>query len=153
MNNQRSTQDLVRDLARLTAMDRSELLKSWRDCYAHEAPPYLSQSFLMRAVAYRMQEKALGGLKASTSRYLEKVCIINTGTRRTALSHSTAKPGKRLIREWHGVTHEVTVVEGGVLYREKRYKSLSEVAGAITGAKWSGPLFFGLKMDRKAKAL
>ena len=58
---------------------------------------------------------------------------------------TSVKPGTRLLREWHGVTYEVTVTEDGVLFKGKKYQSLSEVARIITGTKWSGPLFFGLR--------
>jgi hypothetical protein len=64
----------------------------------------------------------------------------------------SAKPGTVLVREWGGVAHQVKVLEGGVLFRSKRYKSLSEVARLITGARWSGPLFFGLKAAAKVQS-
>jgi hypothetical protein len=62
----------------------------------------------------------------------------------------TLRPGTILLREWQGVTHRVTVVEGGAIYRGEKYRSLSEVARLITGARWSGPRFFGLKADGQA---
>jgi len=94
---------------------------------------------MIRAVAYKMQERALGGLSAATRRRLsgQEPAPVR---RRRALS-----PGTVLIREWHGVGHQVTIIEKGVLYRGKRYRSMSEVARLITGARWSGPRFFGVK--------
>ena len=85
-----------------------------------------------------MQERALGGLSAATRRLL-----CEEGGK--AARRRVIRPGTVLIREWHGVAHQVTVGEGGVLYRGERYHSLSEVARLITGTRWSGLRFFGLK--------
>jgi hypothetical protein len=93
---------------------------------------------MIRAVAYKMQERELGGLSAMTRRLLSVEDA-------RAPRHRVIRTGTVLIREWHGVAHQVTVGEGGVLYRGARYRSLSEVARLITGARWSGPRFFGLK--------
>jgi hypothetical protein len=95
---------------------------------------------MTRAVAYKMQERVYGGLSTSTRR-----ALADKGPSATTLPPHEARPGTVLLREWHGVTHQVTVVEGGVLYRGKRHRSLSEVARLITGSRWSGPTFFGLK--------
>jgi hypothetical protein len=101
---------------------------------------------LTRAVAYRIQERALGGLSTSTRRLLERVADY-VGARRPAKVASTRElhEGAILLREWGGAQHHVTVLESGVLFRGKEYRSLSEVARVITGSRWSGPLFFGLK--------
>jgi hypothetical protein len=88
-----------------------------------------------------MQEKTLGGLKPTTRRFL-KQCLTD---RQPSMSANNLRIGTRLLREWHGTTYEVTVLEKEVLFNGKRYGSLSEVARIITGAKWSGPAFFGLK--------
>ena len=93
---------------------------------------------MTRAVAYKIQERVYGGLSASTRRALADKSPTAT------VSPPEARPGTVLLREWHGITHQVTVVEGGVLYRGKRHRSLSEVARVITGSRWSGPTFFGL---------
>jgi len=86
-----------------------------------------------------MQERALGGLSAGTRRLL---CGPEP---RPVRRRRTLRPGTVLVREWHGVGHQVSVLEEGVLYRGERYRSLSEVAHLITGTRWSGPRFFGLK--------
>src|SRR5207245_3554002 len=88
--------------------------------------------------AYKLQERALGGLSAATRRLLSGQGPAPV-RRRRALS-----PGTVLIREWHSVGHQVTIIEKGVLYRGERYRSMSEVARLITGARWSGPRFFGV---------
>ena len=128
-------------LASLPDLDRTALL----ELYGNEALVNISHSLLMRAGAYRLQEQALGGLKPTTRRFLEQAAEDASAGRQISAPSLTIKSGTRLLREWHGVTHEVMVADDGVLYRDKRYRSLSEVARVITGVKWSGPLFFGLK--------
>jgi len=102
----------------------------------------------VRALAYRIQENALDGLKPSTCRLLPKVAAAASAHRpRRVARQPTFKPGTVLLREWHGTQHQVIVREDGIVFRGKPYKSLSEVAYRITGTKWSGPRFFGLKSN------
>jgi Protein of unknown function (DUF2924) len=100
---------------------------------------------MVRAIAYRLQERRFGGLKPSTQRLLDRACEDPQGADAKIVRKARASAGTVLIREWGGVSHRVTVLHHGVVYRGRRYRSLSEVAGVITGARWSGPLFFGLK--------
>lgn len=97
-----------------------------------------------------MQENALGALKPSVCRQLMQAAN-NTATSRPLPGHVSLRPkaGTVLVRDWGGVTHQAKVLEDGILFRSKRYKSLSEVARVITGSRWSGPLFFGLKIRAK----
>lgn len=132
------------ELQRLKDLNREELLKRWRTLYEQEAPASLSKQLLIHAIAYRMQEKALGGLKPTTQRFL-KQCL---SERQPSFSANNLKIGTRLLREWHGNTYEVTILEKEVLFNGKRYRSLTEVARLITGVNWSGPSFFGLKKKR-----
>jgi DUF2924 family protein len=134
------------ELAGLPALGPERLRERWRTLYRSEPPPRISEDLLRRAVAYRLQERVLGGLKPSTRRLLERVAE-DAQPRRSASAAPARKvgPGAVLIREWRGTSHQVTVLEEGVLFRGKRYRSLSEVARKITGTRWSGPLFFGLK--------
>ena len=94
----------------------------------------------MRAVAYRLQERAYGGLQPRISRSLAAM------EEKTSVPPASPKlrPGTVLLREWHGEKHQVTVMEDGVLFQGRRFGSLSEVARVITGSRWSGPRFFGL---------
>lgn len=139
-------------LAGLPGMSREELLEQWRALCGTEPPFKISRQFLMQAIAYRIQEKTLGGLKPSTRRFLAKAAEeIRTNQKVTAPAPAV-KSGTRLIREWHGKVHEVMVIEGGVIFHGRQYRSLSEVARLITGVKWSGPLFFGLKAADKVAA-
>ena len=99
---------------------------------------------MVRAIAYRLQEQRCGGLKPSTQRLLDRVCEGRTDVGRKRIPDKRVSAGTVLIREWGGVSHRVAVLDRGVVYRGRHYRSLSEVAGVITGARWSGPRFFGL---------
>ncbi len=103
---------------------------------------------LIRAVAYGMQVKRYGGLKPAVRRQLRKAA--DGGSARAAANVKSEKvaPGTRLIREWNGSSHVVEAVDGGFLWNGNHYGSLSAVARAITGARWSGPRFFGLESDQ-----
>jgi Protein of unknown function (DUF2924) len=105
----------------------------------------ISRSFLTRALAYRLQEKAFGGLKPSTQRLLAEFTHDDDGSAFTATRSRIVQPGALLVREWRGINHQVSVLEKGFRFRSQRYRSLSQVAREITGTRWSGPLFFGLK--------
>lgn len=135
---------LANELARLPSLDRPALAASWQTAYGAAPPRNISQPLMLRALAYRMQAQSLGGLKPSTQRYLMKIAEDGHASR-AAIPVTQVKSGTRLLREWHGVSHEVTVLDDGVHYKGQHYRSLSQVARQITGAKWSGPLFFGLK--------
>jgi hypothetical protein len=136
-------------LARLPELALSELRQQWRALYKSEASPHLSRELLVRAVAYRMQEVALGGFRPERQRQLRQFAqqFKETGEikRRARLE---LKSGTRLVREWRGRTYEVLVLEDGFSWQGTRYRSLSAVARKITGTPWSGPLFFGLKQNR-----
>ena len=138
------------ELAGLSALDRKELVEKWRSLYKTGPPVGSQNKFLLYAVAHRMQEKALGGLKPATRRFLEKAAQNNDASKQQLLPTISIKPGTRMLREWHGVTYEVIILESRVLCNGKYYRSLSEVARAITGARWSGPLFFGMKKKEVA---
>ena len=139
-----NARSLASELAGLPALDRIALIKKWQTLYGTEPPGRVRNNFLMHAIAHRMQEQILGGLKPVTRRFLEKATEDNA-PRQQMFPVISMKPGTRLLREWHGVTYEVIIMENGVQCNGKRYRSLSEVARAITGTRWSGPLFFGLK--------
>ena len=145
------TRSLADDLVELGGLELNALKRRWRSLYGTEAPVRVGRRLLRFAVAYRLQEQALGGVKSSTRRLLERASQDGDARRPGAATHqSEARSGTVLIREWHGVSHRVTVLEDGVLLRGTRYRSLSEVARKITGARWSGPRFFGLRARGKA---
>ena len=152
MRRRTNRESLARDdLAGLSNCDRSALIARWQHLYGTAPPSGISQALMIRAIAYCMQERALGGLKPLTRRFLAKVADNACSGRQTAELPQTIKPGTRLLREWHGVTHEVILLEQGAQYQNKKYRSLSEVARTITGTRWSGPLFFGLKTTDKGR--
>jgi len=127
-----------------------ELKQQWRSLYSSEPPHRISRELLTRAVAYRIQEQAFGGLKPSTRRLLERLASdARCGRPLKIAPAAPASAGTVLMRDWQGATHEVRVLDRGVLYKRKRYGSLSEVARLITGSRWSGPLFFGLRSKRQ----
>ena len=140
-------------LALLPSLSIRELKQRWRSLYRSEPPLRVSRELLIRAVACRIQEQALGGLKPSTRRLLERLAgDARVGRPLTLLSCAPpVSAGTLLVRDWEGITHEVQVLDRGVLYKRKRYRSLSEVARLITGSRWSGPLFFGLHSKREGE--
>ena len=100
---------------------------------------------MMRAIAYEMQAKIYGGLKPAVSRQLQRIVTgLVAGEPVTIKAISGLNPGARLIREWNGSTHVVEVVDDGFIWNGERHSSLSAIARSITGARWSGPRFFGL---------
>ena len=120
------------------------LRREWRRLY-HCEPPKISRDLLVRGIAYRRQELEHGGLCKTTRRKLKTLAKMFQTTGRVGPNPGLAlKPGARLVREWHGRTHTVTVMEDGFEYAGTSYSSLTTVARKITGAHWSGPRFFGL---------
>ena len=145
-------QDVCREaLSRLPKLDIRELREEWRVLYKTNASPHLSRELLIRAVAYRMQELALGSLRPEPQRQLRQIAqeLKQTGEGATRF-RPQLKPGTRLMREWQGRTYEVVVLDDGCSWQGARYRSLSAIARKITGTAWSGPLFFGLKPNRSA---
>jgi hypothetical protein len=138
-------------LSRLPTLDIGELRQQWRGLYKTQAPANLSRELLLRAVGYRMQEVAVGGLRPARQRQLRRMAqqFKQTGAANTP-RHPEPKPGTRLIREWRGRTYEVLVLDDGFSWQGTSYRSLSAIARKITGTAWSGPLFFGLKPNRSA---
>jgi len=138
------------EIAGLLQLGIEKLRERWKAMYGKAPSREIGRSFLTRAIAYRLQERAYGRLKPSTRRLLARVAL------ETANGGSAKKPqirkaqsGTILIREWQGKAHRVTVLDDGVSFNGKRYHSLSEVAREITGSRWSGPRFFGLRPARE----
>jgi hypothetical protein len=146
------SEDLAREVANLSALDAAALRQEWAALFGMEPSPSLGRSLMIRALAYRLQERALAGLKPSVQRILDRVVETRSLAAVELVPKRRASAGTVLIREWRGVSHRVTVLDHEVVYQGRRYKSLSEVARAITGTRWSGPLFFGLKQRAKEAA-
>ena len=134
-------------LIALEAASREELIKQWRRFYKSEPLRYASRDFLVRAISYAMQEREFGGLSASARR--ELLAIAKGEPMSAKGARVKIKPGTRLLREWHGSTHEVIVTDPGFVWDGAMYRSLSAIAFAITGAKWNGYRFFGLVKGRR----
>ena len=143
---------LTAEIAGLSKATIKDLRERWKTLYGKEPSDHIGRSLMIRAIAYRLQERALGGLKPSTQRVLDRIGAIRFEAALEPIPKRRASAGTVLIREWRGVSHRVTVLDHDVVYRGRRYKSLSEVARAITGTRWSGPLFFGLKRRTKEVA-
>ena len=141
---------LAAEIASLSKLDIDELRERWKAMFEKAPSRDISRSFLTRAIAYRLQEKAFGGLKPSTRHLLAEFADDSANGSALAEAPSrTVQPGALLVREWRGINHQVSVLEKGFFFRGKRYRSLSEVAREITGTQWSGPLFFGLKRSQE----
>lgn len=140
-----NTEPVIARLALLPTMTMPELQRMWRDLNEDE-PPRSSRKFIESRLAYRIQELAYGGLKPETKARLAALARTagERGTRRAG-DERKLLAGTRLIREWQGVEHTVTVLADGFEWEGRPYASLSSVARAITGTRWNGWLFFGLK--------
>lgn len=152
---------LAAKLTELETLTKEALRTEWRRLF-RLAPPSISRDLLMRAIGHRYQELEHGGLSKAAARKLRTVAGAEAeaaskedaalsdggasarGNRRGQSPRPTLLPGARLIREWHGKTHSVTVTDAGFDYAGRSYRSLTEIAREITGTHWSGPRFFGL---------
>jgi hypothetical protein len=136
--------EMSRMLEALADLSPDELRREWRRLYRSQ-PPRLSRDLLVRAIAYRIQEFRYGGLSKATNRKLAAlVQARGSGAEPSIEGAQRTRAGARLVREWNGRTHTVTVEEGGFSYAGRNYRSLTAIAREITGARWSGPRFFGL---------
>jgi hypothetical protein len=139
-------------LAALKTTPTLELKKQWRDLFDSEPPPF-NRRYLESRLAYRIQELAYGGLKRETVRRLERLGEELDGgdKRKRGIRADRDRPitGTRLLREWQGVEQIVTVTQGGFEWQGRPYQSLSAIARAITGTRWNGWVFFGLKNHRR----
>ncbi len=138
-------------LQALAEMDHVALRAEWRRLYRAHPPKRVSRDLLMLGVAWKVQERAYGGLGAATKRRLAGLAKTLEQDGDVIRGRVTRlKPGARLVREWRGEIHTAVVLEDGFEWRGRRWRSLSVIAREITGAHWSGPRFFGL--NGKAKA-
>jgi hypothetical protein len=140
---------VLRQLAKLPTLTVGQLRERWRTLYGTEPPGSYKAQYLIRRLAWRIQELAYGGLSDGTQATLTQVADEDAATARRPSSRKREQnlpvAGTRLVRDWNGERHEVLVARDGFDLRGRRYRSLSAVAKAITGAHRSGPAFFGLK--------
>ena len=137
--------DIEREIGALADLPRADLVECWRRFYRANPPKGISRRMMVRAIAYEMQAKEYGGLKSAVSKQLQRIAAgLVAGDRVVIKAAFKLKPGARLVREWNGATHVVEVVDDGFIWNGERHSSLSAIARTITGARWSGPRFFGL---------
>ncbi len=132
--------EVAREIADLDELDRESLIARWRAAYGAPPPRKLSRALLEKALAYEIQCSAFGDLSIATKRALRAAAASKSGS----TGPRPLNPGARLIREWNGVVHEVDVTGDRYIWQGQTYRSLTAIARAITGTKWSGPRFFGL---------
>ncbi len=146
---------LKREIAALTYLSTADLRTKWRKLFRSNAPTHLPRYLLLSVVVYRIQANALGDLDSASIRYLDQIA----DDRKSRIAskpkapppippvpqNRSLKPGTIVAREHEGKMHKVIVLENGYSWNEKTYRSLSEAAFAITGTKWNGPRFFGLR--------
>jgi len=138
-------------IASIAQLDLVSLRVQWTAYHGRPAPMRLGRDLLARAVAYGIQAEQWGGLRPALRRRLKRLCDgCGQATQGTVLR---LQPGVRLMREWNGETHVVDVLADGYHWNSTRYRSLSAVARAITGARWSGPRFFGLHETARPSGL
>jgi len=140
---------VLAQLAALKTAPVAALKKKWRELFESEPPPY-NRRFLESRLAYRIQELAFGGLSPETLERLDALAdeLEGKGSKHRSSLQNRPIAGTRLIREWRGVEHSVTVRQEDFEYQGRPYKSLSAIARAITGTRWNGLVFFGLKNKR-----
>ncbi len=158
MTKRLSKEEVERAISALDTLDTKALQQKWSALYERDPPSRIRAGLLRLAIAYRLQERAFGGLKPKTVRHLRSLAAELRAARATAetqvdvemsirpsvVQTLTLAPGTRLMREWNGTTEVVDVLVDGLVWRGTTFRTLSAVAVAITGTKWSGPKFFGL---------
>lgn len=139
--------DISAEFNRLAGLDTAAIRDEWQRLYRVAPASRLSRDMLIRGIVYRLQERAFGPLPKSL---LRRLATDQAAAARPRRSARTMMPGTRLVRDWHGETHTVTVRDRGYEWRGQTYRSLSLVAREITGTNWSGPRFFGLTSRSRA---
>ena len=141
------TDSIAAQVAALPKTPTPELKQMWRELFDKE-PPGFSRNYLVSRLSYRLQELHFGGLRPATRAKLDSLAdaLDPKAARKRILDGPVV--GTQLIREWRGVEHKVTVLADGFEWEGRRYKSLSAVARAITGTRWNGPMFFGLRSSK-----
>jgi hypothetical protein len=143
------------EIAQLCDLDLKGLRVRWLNVFGKPAPAHLNQYFLFRIIAYRLQADRLGDLDAETLKVLNQaagqdgsVSAVSKNLARLDQRRFAPPPGTVLVREWDRKSHRVMVIPDGYAWNGKSFDSLSQVAFAITGTKWNGPRFFGLRDSR-----
>jgi hypothetical protein len=135
-------------LSHLPYLSKPALCKLWQELFKREPPLEMRRDLILRMVAQRLQEQEFGGLGDARCRRLRRLSnAFEAGCNATVSTRPPIEPGTRLVRQWKEQVHVVNVGTETYEYRGAQYESLSEIARLITGTRWSGPLFFGLKRN------
>jgi hypothetical protein len=144
---------ISQQLDSLSQLSKSGLRDVWKQLFKTAAPPHLRKDVIIPILGYRLQERAFGSLSADSRRRLRQLARAFESAPNAGIPCVPGiKPGTRLVRQWRDQVHVVTAEEKGYEYKGDRYQSLSEIARLITGTRWSGPLFFGLKPKQAQKS-
>jgi hypothetical protein len=147
------TRAVENEIAHLRGLDLQGLRARWRGLTGRAAPVHLSKPLLLRVLAYRVQAAAFGDLDKATVRLLDRIADeagLGKPVDLPVPDRVGLRPGTVLVREWEGTSHRVMVMSEGFAWNGSTYASLSQVARAITGTRWNGPRFFGLR-DQKGR--
>jgi Protein of unknown function (DUF2924) len=137
---------LSEQISTLPSLNKAQLLAIWAENFSKDPPPNLRKELMVPILAYRIQEREFGGLSHAARRRLREVAAsLRTDKPSQERPDSARQTGTRLLRLWRGETHEVIASGSGYEYRGQTYSSLSRIAREITGTRWSGPLFFGVR--------
>jgi hypothetical protein len=139
---------LEAELDHLQTLDLDGLRARWRSAFGRTAPAHLSKPLLLRILAYRLQAERFGDLDPAIARLLDRMAREKGEDRPVSVplaDRDVVKPGAVLVREWEGQLHRVMAVADGYAWNGSTYQSLSQIARAITGTRWNGPRFFGLR--------
>lgn len=153
------TSSVEAEIAHLRGLDLKALRTRWRTSFGRNAPPHLARHLLFAMLAYRLQVEVMGDLDAEMVRFLKQVDLSPSKQAVVPLTQDfenrrrDLSPGTVLTREWGGQHHRVMVIDEGFAWEGRTYGSLSEIAKAITGTKWNGPRFFGLRDKKSTEAM
>lgn len=136
------------EIAQLRDLDFLGLRARWHSVFRRKAPENLPKHLLFKILAYQLQVETFGDLDRETKKFLERVATATEApgnSKPVLLPRQRLRPGTTLVREWNGTSERVEVLETGFAWNGKTYRSLSQIARAITGTRWSGPRFFGVR--------
>ena len=140
---------VVAELTKLPGCSIKELRERWRTLFRSAPPPAFGPDLLRRSIAHRLQEDAYGGLDQQTAQLLKQLMAQSAKSNGKIVVPRRIKPGAVLVREWKGKNHRIMVAAEGFEFEGKSHASLSEIARMITGTRWNGPRFFGLRTGKE----
>jgi hypothetical protein len=144
-------ESIAERLAELTRLPKPALCDLWKQLFKSAPHCQLRKDLMRRILAHRLQEEHFGGLSDAAKRRLRHLAsALESNSKSVVSPRPQIRPGTRLVREWRNQVHLVNVEDHGYEYQGARYQSLSEIARLITGTRWSGPLFFGIKGEHRA---